>query len=130
LLAVRGAVARPYQLGYASLATLPQSEITATIDCTTGWYSTQTWRGVALQTLLDQAGLDPGAGLIRLRGFSGYFGDFTLPEAAEVVLATHVGGQLLEHWHGYPVRAVAPSRRGWFWIKWLTDVEVLAPPKA
>src|SRR5260221_9793653 len=64
-LAVRGAVAHPYKIAYAALVTLPQSETTATIDCTTGWYSTQNWRGVPLQTLLDQAGPNPGAGLVR-----------------------------------------------------------------
>jgi DMSO/TMAO reductase YedYZ molybdopterin-dependent catalytic subunit len=128
-LVVRGAVKRPFKVSYATLATLPQTDVSATIDCTTGWYSTQTWRGVSLQTLLNEAGIAAGAGLIRLRGVSGYFGDFTLPEAAEVLLATQVGGQMLDHWHGYPVRAVAPSRRGWFWIKWLTEVEVLAPQK-
>jgi DMSO/TMAO reductase YedYZ molybdopterin-dependent catalytic subunit len=129
-LAVRGSVARPYKISYATLAGFPPSEVTATIDCTTGWYSTQRWRGVPLSVLLAQAGLNQGAALVRLRGVSGYFGDFTLPEAAEVLLATHVGGQVLDHWHGFPVRAVAPSRRGWFWIKWLTEIEVLAPPKA
>ena len=128
-LAVRGAVARPYKISYATLAGLPSSEVTATIDCTTGWYSTQVWRGVPLSVLLAQAGLNPGAALVRLRGVSGYIGDFTLPEAAEVLLATHVGGQVLEHWHGFPLRAVAPSRRGWFWIKWLTEIEVLAGQK-
>ncbi len=127
-LAIKGAVARPYQVGYTTLAGLPQAELTATIDCTTGWYSTQLWRGVPLRALLDQAGPDPGAVLIRLHGVSGYVGDFTLTEAAEVLLATHVSGQVLDHWHGYPLRAVAPTRRGWFWIKWLTAVEVLGPP--
>src|SRR5262249_6298871 len=129
-LAVHGAVARPYNISYATLPGIPPSEATATIDCTTGWYSTQVWRGVPLSALLAQAGLQPGAALIRLRGVSGYFGDFTLPEAAEVLLATHVGGQVLEHWHGFPLRAVAPSRRGWFWIKWLTEVEVLTSTRA
>ena len=106
---------------------MPAAEVTATIDCTTGWYSTQRWRGVPLNAILDQAGLSGPVGLLQLRGASGYLGVFTLAEAAEVLLATHVGGQVLEHWHGYPVRAVAPSRRGWFWVKWLSEVEVLAP---
>ncbi len=129
-LAVRGLVLRPAQFTYATLAALPQAELSATIDCTTGWYSTQSWRGVSLPYLLNQAGLAPGVGLVRLHGFSGYFGDFTLPEVDEVLLATHVGGQPLKHWHGFPLRAVAPSRRGWFWVKWLTAVEVLPPPVA
>ncbi len=28
--------------------------------------------------------------------------------------------------HGYPLRAVVPSRRGWSWVKWLASVEALA----
>jgi hypothetical protein len=124
---VHGAVQRPLRIDYATLLAMPATEITATIDCTTGWYSTQLWRGVPLKDLLDQAGLRAPAGLLNLRGASGYLGVFTLAEAEEVLLATHVSGQVLEHWHGYPVRAVAPSRRGWFWVKWLSEVEVLAP---
>ena len=38
--------------------------------------------------------------------------------------AKHVGGELLTHVHGAPLRAVVPSRRGWFWVKWLTRIEV------
>ena len=129
-LTLRGMVARPLQLDYASLLALPQTEMTATIDCTTGWYSTQVWRGVSLKALLDQAGLAPAAGLVRLSGISGYLSEFSLSDAAEVLLATHVGGQPLQHWHGYPLRAVAPSRRGWYWVKWLSDIEVLPPPAA
>ena len=124
-LAVHGAVARPYRVSYATLLSLPAVSQLATIDCTTGWFSTQTWQGVPLSALLETAGVRSGAGLLRLGSVSGYFGVFTLAEAAEVLLATHVGGEPLSHWHGFPLRAVAPSRRGWQWTKWLTEVEVL-----
>ena len=40
---------------------------------------------------------------------SGYFGDFTLAEARGLLLATHVSGEVLDHWHGFPLRAVAPG---------------------
>src|SRR5262249_50364605 len=65
-LAVSGLVARPFQLRYADLLALPQAELTATIDCTTGWYSTQQWRGVSLQSLLERAGLQENAAMVRL----------------------------------------------------------------
>jgi DMSO/TMAO reductase YedYZ molybdopterin-dependent catalytic subunit len=63
---------------------------------------------------------------VQLGAVSGYAKTFTFAEAAEILLATHVGGEVLAHQHGFPLRAVVPSRRGWFWVKWLTDVEVLA----
>jgi DMSO/TMAO reductase YedYZ molybdopterin-dependent catalytic subunit len=99
--------------------------MTATLDCTVGWYSTQVWRGIRLADLLEQAGLLSEAVSVRLVAASGYLVEFNLAEVDEILLATHVGGEVLEHWHGYPLRAVVPSRRGWFWVKWLTDVEVL-----
>jgi DMSO/TMAO reductase YedYZ molybdopterin-dependent catalytic subunit len=37
-----------------------------------------------------------------------------------------VGGEALDHVHGFPLRAVVPARRGWFWVKWVGEVEVLA----
>jgi len=124
-LALRGAVQSPYRISYASLLSLPVVERDVTLDCTTGWYTIQRWRGPALWPLLEQAGLARGAALVRLRGVSGYFGDFTLDEARDLLLATHVGDEVLNHWHGFPLRVVAPTRRGWFWIKWLTEIEVL-----
>ena len=50
---------------------------------------------------------------------------FTLAQAQEILLATHVGDEVLHHVHGYPLRAVVPSRRGWHWVKWLTEIEVV-----
>ena len=48
-----------------------------------------------------------------------------LEQAEEILLATYVGDQVLNHSHGFPLRAVVPSRRGWHWVKWLTEIEVV-----
>ena len=129
-LTVGGAAENPLTLTYAELLALDAEEMTATLDCTTGWYSTQKWRGLPLFDLLARARIAPSAGAVRLRAASGYAMDFPLSEAREILLATHVGGEVLDHWHGFPLRAVVPSRRGWFWVKWITAVEVLAQPHA
>jgi len=129
-LKVSGGVETPLALTYADIFALPTVEKTATIDCTTGWYSTQAWRGAPLTEVLARARLHPSAGAVRLRAASGYAMDFTLAEAGEILLATHVGGEVLDHWHGFPLRAVVPSRRGWFWVKWLTEIEALTRPHA
>jgi DMSO/TMAO reductase YedYZ molybdopterin-dependent catalytic subunit len=112
-------------LTYADTLAASTSSATATLDCTGGWYTTQTWRGIRLTDLLTQAGLHPEAIGIILKGFSDYTAPFTLAQAEEILLATSVGDQILNHVHGYPMRAVVPSRRGWHWVKWLTEIEVV-----
>jgi DMSO/TMAO reductase YedYZ molybdopterin-dependent catalytic subunit len=128
-LALEGAVESARTLTYAQVLALPATELTATLDCTLGWYSTQVWRGVRLSELLTSAGLHPLARAVRLKAMSGYAHTFLIDEIGEILLATHVGAEPLDHAHGFPLRAVVPSRRGWFWIKWLTGVEVLADPR-
>lgn len=123
-LRVTGMVA-PARLAYEDLLAVSTSELTATLDCTGGWYTVQTWRGVLLMDLLREAGIFPEAKGIILRGTAGYTAPFTLAQANEILLATHVGQEILNHVHGFPLRAVVPSRRGWHWVKWMTEIEVI-----
>ena len=125
-LTIKGAVKKPLSLSYKDLLAISTSEVTTTLDCTGGWYTVQTWRGIPLKELLTQAELRPEAIGIVLRGVLDYTAPFTLEQAAEILLATHVGMEILNHSHGFPLRAVAPSRRGWHWVKWLTEIEVTA----
>ncbi|HEX5836563.1 MAG TPA: molybdopterin-dependent oxidoreductase [Anaerolineales bacterium] len=124
-LRVTGTVGSLQVWTYADLLTQPTSEVTATLDCTGGWYTVQTWRGILLLELLEQAQLLPQARGIILRGVREYSAPFTLAQAQEILLATHVSEQVLDHPHGFPLRAVVPSRRGWHWVKWMTEVQVI-----
>ena len=124
-LSLTGAVKTPLAFTYTDALALSTSEITATLDCTGGWYSTQIWRGIRLTDLLTRAELSQEAVGIVLKGISEYTARFTLTQAQEILLATYVGEQVLDHVHGYPLRAVVPSRRGWHWVKWLTEIEVV-----
>jgi DMSO/TMAO reductase YedYZ molybdopterin-dependent catalytic subunit len=74
---------------------------------------------------LSQAGLQEDAVGMVLKGVFEYTAPFTLAQAEEILLATHVGDEVLNHSHGFPMRAVVPSRRGWHWVKWLTEIEVV-----
>jgi Oxidoreductase molybdopterin binding domain len=125
-LTVKGAVKTPLSWKYEEVLALSSSELTATLDCTGGWYTTQVWRGIPLTDLLAKAEIQPGRFFIALIDVSGYTARFSPAEASEILLATQVGGLTLDHWHGYPLRAVVPSRRGWHWVKWLTEIEVIA----
>ena len=125
-LSVAGRVRRPLALPAAELDR--GDALTATLDCTGGFFSTQHWRGVWLGRLLDEAGVEPGARHVRVISRTGYRWSFGLDDARGLLLATHVGGEPLSHGHGAPCRLVAPGRRGFQWVKWVERVEVHEDP--
>jgi hypothetical protein len=98
--------------------------ITATLDCTGGFYSTQDWAGARLDRLLGTAGGES----IRVVSSTGYDRRFPVGEASRLLLATRVGGEPLDPGHGYPARLVAADRRGFWWVKWVVAIEVDALP--
>ncbi len=121
---ITGAVDHPLRLDYAQIAALANDAITATIDCTGGWYSTQEWTGFNLSRLLDMAGVQASARSITVHAISGYNRRFSLEQARTCLLALRVAGQMLDHGHGFPARLVAPGQRGFNWVKWVTHIEV------
>lgn len=123
-LAIDGRASRPLTLGYEELLQLPTTVVEATLDCTIGWYTERRWRGVALADLLALAAA-AGPAWVRVVAVSGYRHVFWPAESRRLLLATHVGDEPLSHAHGFPVRLVAPGRKGWFWVKWVSGVEVL-----
>ena len=122
---VVGAVDTPLQLSYDDLLGRDTQTITATIDCTNGWYSVQAWTGIPLMAVLEEAGMEGGVTGVRLTSVTGYNHTYPLEEARKILLTTHVGDEVLAPRHGFPVRAVVPDRRGWFWVKWLARIQVL-----
>ena len=92
----------------------------STLDCTGGWYAEQEWQGAALDRLLY--GTD-GASIV-VRSVTGYSRRFPRSDDAVLLLATHVAGEPLSAGHGAPARLVAPGRRGFWWVKWVTAIDV------
>ena len=126
-LAVTGRVTDPLELPLADVARGETER--ALLDCTSGWYTVQDWRGVGVGDLLDAAGgTTSGASHVRFVSVTGYRWTLPLEEARDALLATHVGGERLSHGHGAPARLVAPGRRGFQWVKWVTRVEVRTGP--
>ncbi|MBM3933955.1 MAG: sulfite oxidase [SAR202 cluster bacterium] len=121
-LAVSGAVRHERSLGYADIS--PDVTLTATIDCTGGWYSTQEWRGMPVSRILDAASPLPSARSVTFTSATGYYRRFSLDEARHFLLATHVSGEPLSPGHGFPVRLVAPGKRGFEWVKWVVRIDV------
>jgi hypothetical protein len=122
-----GAVARSLTLTYADLATAGD-EVVATLDCTSGFCSTQRWGGMRLGQLLDGASPLPTAEWVSFISVTGYRWTLPLAEAKGALLATRVTDEPLAHEHGGPVRLVAPGRRGFQWVKWVTRIEVRSAP--
>lgn len=108
---------RPLSIGRLREQARP---LVATLDCTGGWFSAQTWDAIALSTVLD-----PGSGRsVRVRSSTGYERRFPLRDLDQLHLAVGYGGEPLRPGHGAPVRLIAPGRRGPWWVKWVTKVEV------
>lgn len=129
-LSIGGLVRQPLDFNYSQLMALPPQQLRATLDCTVGWYSTQQWRGVPLMSLVSRAEPLARANFVRLWSDTGYNKSFSLDQAESLLLATHIQEEPLSHEHGFPLRLIAPGWRGWFWVKWLTRIELESRPPA
>ena len=121
-LTVTGLVENPLDLAAADLDA--GHTLVATLDCTGGFYSTQRWRGTRLADLIDRAGPHGKAAHVRVVSHTGYRWSFDLRTARKLLVATHVGDAPISHDHGAPLRLVAPGRRGFEWVKWVTRIEL------
>jgi hypothetical protein len=110
-------------LSLAELQSLPPRQVQAVLDCTSGWWSEQVWRGVGVADVLraaDSAGSD---GDVAFKSVTGHRIVLARAELATAILATRVGDELLSPGHGYPLRLVVPGRRGYYWVKWLASID-------
>lgn len=119
-------------LDLAAILELPHERFAAVLDCTSGWCSEQEWDGVRLSVLLAAAGVpDSGWRSVEVRSVTGYARWFGASTLDHVWLATGVGAQALPYGHGYPARIVAPGRRGFWWVKWVSSIQPsMRPPWA
>ena len=122
-LRVNGHVDNPYELDYGELAAW-NAQLTATLDCTGGWYTTRQWEGIPVPELLARARPRSGAGSITIRSHSGYFRRYSMAEAGRALLASRVDGAPLSPGHGFPARMVEPHKRGYDWVKWVDEITV------
>lgn len=125
-LRVTGLVATPFAISRDELDA--GDELTATLDCTGGFYTTQHWSGTRVGALLDRAGVSLEARWVRFVSVTGYRWSLPLEQAREALIAVRVGGEPLSHGHGAPARLVASGERGFVWVKWLALIEARAEP--
>ncbi|MEO9189683.1 MAG: molybdopterin-dependent oxidoreductase [Acetobacteraceae bacterium] len=156
-LAVKGAVRTALTLNLAQLKALPNVELVAVNQCSgnsrgffeprvaggqsgNGAMGNARWRGVALKTVLDHAGVQASAVQVRFDGMDGPVMD-TTPDFAkaldidhardgEVMLAWSMNGTDLPVLNGYPLRLIVPGYYGTYWVKHLNEITVLEHPLA
>jgi DMSO/TMAO reductase YedYZ molybdopterin-dependent catalytic subunit len=96
------------------------------------------WTGVRLKDVLDQAGVKAGAVQVRFNGLDepvvsdgpDFMKSLDVDHArdGEVMIAYAMNGEQLPLLNGFPLRLVVPGWYSTYWVKMLSDIEVLDRP--
>ena len=124
-LRVHGEVEAPFELGFAELLVLPQSEQALDVHCVTTWSVLGAkFKGVRVVDLAERAKLKKSARYVIFEAAHGYTSNISLRDALKptVMVAHQLNGAPLPRAHGAPVRAIAPEFYFWKSAKWLTGI--------
>jgi DMSO/TMAO reductase YedYZ molybdopterin-dependent catalytic subunit len=151
-LRVHGAVERPLDLSMADLLAMPAIDYAAVNQCAGnsrglfeprvpgaqwrhGAMGNARWTGVPLRAVLDRAGVKRGAVAVRFGGLDmpllpdapRYLKSLAVDHArdGEVMLAYLQNGARLPLLNGFPLRLIVPGWYSTYWVKMLSDIEVL-----
>jgi len=105
---------------------LPAKDITVDIHCVTRWTKLDTmWRGVPVETLLDQVAQD--APYLMAFSDGGYTTNLPVQDVTggQAWVAFGYDGQPLEAEHGGPARLLVPHLYFWKSAKWVRGLELL-----
>jgi hypothetical protein len=93
------------------------------------------WKGVPLKAVLERAGVQKDAKQVTFNGLDTPVLDKTpdfvkaldldVAQNGEVMLAYSMNGQDLPFLNGYPVRLVVPGYYGTYWMKHLSEIDVI-----
>jgi DMSO/TMAO reductase YedYZ molybdopterin-dependent catalytic subunit len=131
-IAVRGAVAAPFELPIAALEEGPRRTLVADFHCVAGWsFRDLRWEGVPFRTVWEDSILsqaEPQAEITHLVfvGLDGFRSTLTIEDALapDVLIADRLDGAPLTGDHGAPARLVSPKQYGYMNTKHLSAIEL------
>ena len=154
-LAIKGAVATPLSLSLAELKRMRHHEVVAVNQCSgnsrgfsgprvfgaqleNGAMGNARWIGVPLKAMLEKAGISASAKNIVFNGLdmpvlpstSDFRKSLDVEHAlsGEPILAWSMNGKDIPFLNGYPVKLIVPGYFGTYWVKHLSDIEVIDQP--
>ena len=154
-LAVRGHVGKVLSLSLDDLLKMPRVELAAVNQCSGnsrgffvprvpgaqwahGAMGNARWTGVRLKDVLDLAGVRAGAVQVRFNGLDepvvteapDFKKSLDIDHArdGEVMIAFAMNGEQLPLLNGFPLRLIVPGWYSTYWVKMLSDIEVLDKP--
>lgn len=125
---VSGLVERPFALTYDELLALPRKTVTCDMHCVTRWSRLDnTFEGVAVQSLLERAGVKPEATYCLVSAEQGFTTNLPLTDLdrAGNLIALKWNGEWLTPEHGWPGRLLVPHLYLWKSAKWVRGLTLL-----
>lgn len=132
-LSITGMVDEPFQLDFDELVAMATTEETVTLSCVSneiggGLVGNAVWQGVPLATLLERAGVQPGATQIVGHSVDGFTAGFPTElglDGRVAMVAIAMNGEPLPADHGFPARLVVAGLYGYVSAtKWLREIEL------
>jgi DMSO/TMAO reductase YedYZ molybdopterin-dependent catalytic subunit len=125
---MEGLVKAPVSWSWDDFLKLPSQEYTVDISCVTKWTKLDTkWRGVSIDTLLQNAQIDASAAYVMAFSDGEYTTNVPLAEMinGQAFVAYEFDGKPLEAEHGGPARLVVPHLYFWKSAKWVRGLRFM-----
>jgi DMSO/TMAO reductase YedYZ molybdopterin-dependent catalytic subunit len=125
-LSIEGSVARPGRYSLADLKRFPARTQITKHTCEEGWSAIAEWTGVPLRTVLEAAGIRPGARFVNFGCFDDSPDSIDMLEALhpQTILAYGMNGADLPVAHGAPLRLRVERQLGYKSLKFLHRIVV------
>jgi len=125
-LKITGKVDTPLSLTYDEIRCMPMTPAHVRLECPGFFADELDLAGPTIAAVILPAGPQEGAKSVRMSCLDGYTYTYTLEEVLlpENFLAWQWRREALPPSHGYPLRAVLPSRLGGSWGKWVTLIDL------
>jgi DMSO/TMAO reductase YedYZ molybdopterin-dependent catalytic subunit len=111
---------------WSEFTAMPYEDVTVDIHCVTKWSKLgTTWRGVSLDTLLEE--VETAADHTMVHSFGGYTTNVPMEDLLDgkAWIAYRFDGEDLEPEHGGPARMLIPHLYFWKSAKWVNGLQLL-----